>query len=407
MTTFTLTETTLRRHSYLFISLLCVLCMSDLSAQQRYQSGYVIGTNGRRTALDIEIPDGKSTPRQVRVKGVDGTVRVLDTAGIAEFGIGTAVKRYTKFRVALDISTKGIGETVSGNAPVFRDRSLLLEHLVDGPLQLFYWSDGAAEAYFVRHGEEDTPRQLIYRRYTFGQRVKTDSRYIAQLHPYRCVGGDDDQLGVPRFREKELTDFVASYNMCSGELPVFYRTDKRKIVVKILAGAESADVEVLINDGPTWPLNGAVSPRFALEAEMTVPYTRDMLAVHAQAYVRRSSSNGMVYNTERDFSYTSVGTLLGLRTYSGGDRIRFFASAAGLIDFPLEANIVSSQQRFGSTIIKASPNAGAVLGVGVELNRPLGLHLSRQLKRNVTPGIGSTLTFYRAWTAEIAYAVFR
>jgi hypothetical protein len=116
--------------AFLFLPL-----VGPASAQSRFETGYVLTTDGER--LDGEIDDRQwiTSPTSIRFRH-DGDVRTISASQIQEFGVdGQVFRRYT---VEGEFAES---RTAEDSQPRFRRLDGLFAVLVEGPLTLLHFRD--------------------------------------------------------------------------------------------------------------------------------------------------------------------------------------------------------------------------------------------------------------------------
>ena len=266
---------------YVFPLTLLLFC-TGLGAQQRYEPGYLVDTDGIRTEVFILNRDWRHHPDELSVKTLaESPATVFATATLAAFGIDGKA-RYENREVILEKSSTEI-KLLTDQSPVPQRERVLLRVEVAGPATLYSYLAPQVEKFFLSVGEEE-PRQLTFNRMLQNGQLFENRGYPKQLaDALRC--GPDFQLPARiAYTLKDLVQVVSDYNDCVGQPSVVFKNvaaGQKPLRFTANAAAYRTSFQIWdLDDADALPeMDGQLVPRLGLDIEYVLPFGGNKLAL--------------------------------------------------------------------------------------------------------------------------------
>lgn len=344
-----------------------VLGAGLVSAQIKFEPGYIISNDGQRMACEIRNMDWKSNPKSFEYRSVGGTESKTESIeNVAEFGV-TGGSTYRRHTVNIDRSTDIIERMDANRNPVFTSETLFLRLLIDGKAALYQYEDGNLLRFF--YSVEQSPvQQLVYKRYLVGEsggQAGQNELYKQQiLNELKCASITKSDIERISYQRDDLMKLFQKFNECHG---VSVATNEAvrppaKVNLRIRPGLTYNSLK--ISDGTqTTDFGSAASFRIGFEVETVMPFNNGLWAIVVEpAYQSYSSKSGSV-----TVDYKSIDIGVAARRYlkvSGDNKL--YASLGFVYALPLAAD---KAIQFPGFSLKVSSGVNATLGVGYIMNR--------------------------------------
>ena len=230
-----------------FPLLLLLLLLPSLSiAQANYKKGLVVTTGGDtlRGFIDYREWDFGPTTISFRTSESGGTVQEFNAGNASYFEI-TGIESYQRYEgpISMDRVDK---DNLSHGSPsnIITTDKVFLKKLQDGRnVALYYYKDKIKERFFLLVKGEDTPQELLYKRYHGTKsttRILTQHIYVGQLiNQARNQGILNEKLQrdieAAAYKEQDLLRVVSKLNGLSDE--EIAQDKQRKMGTRFFAGA--------------------------------------------------------------------------------------------------------------------------------------------------------------------------
>ena len=385
-----------------------------LTAQQRYLPGFIVLNDGERRQVLLRTANTKVTADHVVYRPTAGAPsEQLPVAEVRTYGLDDLSERYSRFTVRIDASKQKLSELTTSPTPQYEERTVFLRQLAEGEADLYFWSSGTYEGYFLRTGA-DTPQLLISRRYRGqGRKVHEDRSYLAQLvSQLQCDRSRPGTLGIHEadYTEKDLLRVVGNYNTCVGTPTEAYVQSPQRVRFWLRAGVERSEVAyyLLLPRRQEMHMGAAVAPRFGLESEYALPFTRWRYSMYLGAEYRVGTTFSGTwqykYSADREvrLDYESISLPIGVRRYlTLGKTSQLILTAGGLLDIPIGEGLNYADGN--GRQIETGPSFGLQLGGGFQLFERLRVEGRYQHNRNISPGYTASFVPFRAVSAAVSY----
>lgn len=370
-------------NSYLYPFLLGLLFFVPAYSQIRFEKGYFIDNEGKRTECYIRNSDWANNPTSFKYKLISG--EEFGEAGledVREFGTENGPV-YLREKVNVDESPVVLHLLSSRRAPEFVEKVIFLKRIVNGPATLYlYRSSGITQFYYQLNGGNVIP--LIYKRYLNDDgRVAYNFGFRQELlNALQC--GDNSVNNVARlnYKETDLERFFNRYNACvnPGVETSTKVIGRETFNLRITPGAELVMMEgkryTRFDDGAK--KHNTISGRLGLEAEYILPFNKNKWGLLAepslQYYEMPLNHLGLKLNA----NYWSVELPVGVRHYFFlPNNTRLFVNGQAIFHLASWQAAASRRDRE----MEMRSKAGFALGAGISRGRWSG-EMRYSLPRN-------------------------
>ena len=337
-----------------YVLFTCTLFITTFTyAQIKFEKGYFIDNNSKRTDCLIKNVDWKNNPSQFtfKLKENDAT-QTADIKTTKEFGV-TNVSRFVRSEVYIDRSPEVIARMNKDRYPYWKKETLFLRVLIEGDANLYYFDDAESHLYFF-NVKDDTIGQLIYKRYrTEGSALGVNRSFLQQLvENLRCGDNPIQEMEKMKYELDDLTKFFTRYNTCvSGKSNIIDEKSIRSkfnFVFRVKSGIDyykfSATSAFNFLGTPNINMPPKVSPRIGLELETILPFNKNKWGIFLEPTLQfyQATDNASNYSIK----YSTFDIPLGFRHYFFlNDNSKIFLDFAYLFEFNLGKNYVRSPSR--------------------------------------------------------------
>lgn len=360
----------MRNFSLIFFALCSgISCFSQI----RYERGYFIDNNDKKTQCFILNDEPKDNPTKIKYKlDIENDFLVSSLAEIKEFDVSG--NKYIRSNVQLDKSSQDIKKLSDSRVPEWVDRQVFLKVIVDGKADLFYYSGEQLVLFFFR--VDDLPiEQLVYKDYstnasksivvpsadqklkpgtTTFSNIATNLTYINQLNTtVSCKNLPQATFKNIQYKGDALTRYFIKFNKCVGVEFVSHENNfKNKFHLSFRPGVDFSTARIdsyfgLIKEFPSR------TPRFRVgaEAEFTLPFKKGKWGI-----ILEPTYQSYGFESFPQLNYKSIEIPFGLRHYFFlGENSKIFINGAAVFDFPLVYSIeFKNATTFNSKTIKTN-----------------------------------------------------
>ena len=400
------------RYLTLVLTLYCTL---PLLGQNTPRPGYLIdaatGTRAEVYILDRDWADNPSGFKYRTEEG-NGDWQTATTDAVSEFGYTDGSLQYRRFTVGIDRSSDQPKLLSTSPVPEYTAETVFLELLVEGPAELYGYSEGNLQRFYFRTGG-DTVQPLVSRTYRVGSvGVRRDDSFRGTLRrELSCGPPQDARLAKLRYDRNPLIRYFTEYNDCVGgtsRTPV-RRTARGKLSIAPRVGAEQGTIVFGLVSTLGVPAEYELTshrPRYGLEVEYQLPLANNRWAVFAE--VAQRSVRGQrprEFDRTINFYYQAVTVPLGVRRYIdiAGDS-GLFIDAAVSLDVPYKSNFTLAGPNLALAIIPTT-NPGFEFGLGLNLRDRYQLQVRYGLTRGLTDNYRNYSTEYSTLGVVAAYRI--
>ncbi len=294
----------------------------NLFAQSKFQNGYYVTNNGDRVTCLIKNEDWKSSPKSFRIKrSANSEAETINVSLVKEFGVDNNLK-YIKRKVDVDISPWRLSELNYDSNPVWEEREVMLEVIVEGDASLYFYEEAGLKRYFYNIGNGKVI-QLVYKKYkTSESAIAENNKFRQQMYNsfYKCDKLTMQDFEAIRFNRPSMSKLIIKYNDCNGsDTKVMSNIDGGiDFNVKAKVGVFNNSIDYRRNSGHHVyaDFGSTTGWRIELEAEVVLPFNNGKwaaywgLAKNSNLDIDKAKSG-----REFGFEYAAIEGLLGIRHY--------------------------------------------------------------------------------------------
>jgi hypothetical protein len=367
------------------LSVLLSFCIALISAQVKFEKGYIINSNDVKKDVLIKNQGWVSTPDNFVYKADENSAENTGTPNtIKEFGIYNETK-YISYNGDIDYSSDNLDDLSNSKAPELKKGLVFLKEVVKGNKSLYFYQKQNFGRYF--YSDSDSSIQpLIYKKYYFNgssSQVATNDDYINQL---QTIFSDDSNAKAlaakTKYTASDLKKVFSLYNSkfsgpASSNEQSFSETKKKaKFNLSIRPGANFYSplkiAQTYGNEG--FPSKTGV--RIGVEAEIVLPFNKNKWSVVLEPtfslYNNKTTikTNDNLYNMHME-NYSFFSLPLSLRHYmfinddskifinAGINILSIKTSSSETIDLDYDGTVFDKLQLSPSQSFKS-----AVFGIG-------------------------------------------
>ncbi|MBD3580910.1 outer membrane beta-barrel protein [Flavobacterium selenitireducens] len=311
-------------------------------AQIKFENGYIIANDGKRTDCLIRNRGWNNNPTKFEYKlSAEASVIDGDLQNIAEFGIEGDVK-YTRATVDMERSSVKVGKQQRDAKYKLVSETHFLRNLYTGQHSLYVLEESGLLKFFDRKPSGEFS-QLIYIEYIDQNRVlrKYNHFHSQLLNEFSCPDATLSSFGKLEYKISSLTDYYRKTGECKGEKAVVQKRAKGDFNLRPFVGIKN----MKLNADPGGQGNAEVSSKkssvaYGLEFEYILPTNKNKWAVLV----------ALEYNTLKDkldlpdgistidkraeIEYSAIQIPVGARYYTHlSDNMKFFATGLVVLNF--------------------------------------------------------------------------
>ncbi len=199
-----------RSTSMKIIMLLFVLLTCNIYAQNNYISGTIVTNNDKTLKGEINYQDWLITPEVIKFKSGE-SIKKFDVSEIKSFEVEG--DKFISKKVKLDVTEQKLGRMKKGDKPLFVDKIVFLNVLVEGAINLYEFYDSRLHFFVEKEGDFI---ELINRKYIGEDNndLITYKKYLGQLSFLLNECTSVKVKGNLSYERKEFSKLINEYNLC-------------------------------------------------------------------------------------------------------------------------------------------------------------------------------------------------
>jgi len=373
-------------------------------AQTNYEKGYYLTNTDEKVYGYILNNDWNKTPTEFNFKkNLEEDEQIISINNAKLFSIENK-KKYERFTVAIDTSKTGLGNIDYDRNPKFKEFTVYLEKLVEGPANLYSNnSTNTNNKYFFSLGTS-LPSQLVYKEYLVNingaLRSGENSYYKQQLfNNLKCESIELKDANSLDYKERSLIKFFNNYNNCKdSNYSNYYKKEENKgaIALTVRPGLTYSSItfeyENRFSDKFTEELDSKLGYRIGIEFEYILPFNNNKWGLLFEPVYTSYSSEVFLEDTEAssfldtrqnvEAEYNALGLQIGLRHYFYiNEKSSIFANIAYYQQFSAPNSTLDFQKTKDFGFHDSSNNFA--IGAGYNFNRKFSLEINYIFKREV------------------------
>ncbi|MBC8753820.1 hypothetical protein H2O64_04010 [Kordia sp. YSTF-M3] len=363
--------------NYYCVVLLFLMTTSGIFAQVNFEKGHFITESDQKIECYIKNEDWNNTPSKFEYKEtLDGDVKVLRLGNFKTLVIDNAFK-FEKHTVQFDDSSRALNELSFDRNPNFKEKTVLLNVLIEGKVTLLSYIDNEIRAYYYKKGTGKVA-PLIYKVFTTEDRkILYNTRYRQQLlTEFPCDAITENTILKTDYSAGDLSSFFLKYNECEGETAIQYKKTKKgtfhgRVFGGFYNSSSDTELELPVLTRSGIDMEAAWAPTFGVELEYVLPFNKNKWSVFIAPNYSSYEGEGSFFDlmVERRFSveYSAIQIPIGFRhSMFINDNSKIFLSGAVLIDIPLTTgtggNVTLPEGDFRTS-------AGTAIGIGYSYDK--------------------------------------
>jgi len=392
---------------------------AKLSAQNKFEKGYIINNAGNKVEGLIKNMDWSRSPSQIEFQQDTNTpAKSYGIETIKGFEIEGKAK-YIKAEVDVDTSSDDINALNDDAKPLFVKQTVFLKTVVEGKYTLYRYANQNVERFFYQ--KEDKTEPLVFKRYMVsGSHIGKNNTYLKQLEDVSDCGNTTAGSAV-EYRENDLKALFIKFNTCGNEEYKSFdeKSNKKLFHLSIRPGVNFSSLEIK-NNSPHNVFNADYGSktnfRIGVEAEFVLPFNNNKWAIIAEPTYQYFKADQEVFTTtilgekvsnKASVKYSSVEVPVGLRYYAFlNDKSKLFFNASAIFDIPMgDSEIVYNMHYYAEEKFKIESSVNLGLGIGYKYNDRYSIEFNMHTKRDfVKPGQNETA--YKNFSIILGYTLF-
>jgi hypothetical protein len=322
--------------------LICISCLSGY-AQVKFDSGYFVANDGRKTVCLIKNYDWKYNPTEFLYKQSENAdAQKATITDVREFGVFN-FSRYERYDVDIDTSTDQLEGVTTNAAPEFKRQTVFLKVLVQGKASLYTWWAENLIRYFIKT-DTGSAKQLIHKTY-YGSAEQTSllennlfrNQLVASLAAPDLSQKDFADLS---YNDKSLTRIFERYNKQQHTVTESFlqKNNEKRFNLNLRLGADLSNLtmEQTYSGDTKTSLGNKISATAGLEAEFIMGFNRNKWALVLGSAYGSYKSNPDATGGAAGAEYKMIESNVGVREYFFLDKkSKLFATALGIFDAPI------------------------------------------------------------------------
>ena len=366
--------------------LIAISCLSGY-AQVKFDSGYFVANDGRKTVCLIKNYDWKYNPTEFLYKQTENAdVQKATITDIREFGVFN-FSRYERYDVDIDTSSDQLDGKTTNAAPEFKRETVFLKLLVQGKANLYTWWSENLSRYFIKT-DTGGPKQLIHKSY-YSSTEQTNllennlfrNQLFASLTAPDLSQKDFADLS---YNDKSLTRIFERYNKQQHTVTQTYarKSNEKKFNLNLRLGADLSGLtmEQTYSGDTKTSLDNKISVTAGLEAEFIMGFNRNKWALVAGSAYGSYKSNPDATGGAAVADYKTLESNVGIREYFFLDKkSKLFATALGIYDAPIGSGAVY----YGYNTFTYTGRLTVGLSAGYKYANRCSIELKYTVRRNI------------------------
>lgn len=321
-------------------SVLLSFCIVLISAQIKFEKGYIISSNDVKKEVLIKNQGWANNPESFVYKTDEASGESTGiTSTIKEFGIYNDIK-YVTYNGDIDYSSDNTGELSSIREPEFKKASVFLKEIITGNKNLYSYQGQNVTRYFYSDSNSSI-QPLIYKKYFFNGnnlQIAANEEYINQL---MAIFSDDNKVQTLIPKTKYVsTDLKKIFNIYNNKISgttheqSFSESKKTsKFNLAIRPGFNFYSPLEITKTFSNEGLHSKTGFRIGVEAELVLPFNKNKWSIVVEPtfslYNNKSTirTNDNLYNINVD-NYSFISIPLSVRHYMFiNDKSKIFINA--------------------------------------------------------------------------------
>ncbi|WP_167356269.1 outer membrane beta-barrel protein [Chryseobacterium jejuense] len=401
-----------------------VVVSLKVSAQDKYEKGYIINDAGEKIEGSIKNPDWKNTPSQIEFRGdASSSAKSYSIVNIKEFEIEGKAK-YVKAEVDVDMSSDDMSSLSDMETPAFTKKVVFLKTIVEGKHTLYRYNNENVSRFFYMSDGKIVP--LVYKRYLISDsKIAKNNTYINQLQSFSdCESITSSQISNVEYNESGLKKLFIKLNTCGNESAGYksfdQKTNRKFFHLSVRPGINFSSLDInnkAANNVFDSDYGRKTTFRIGIEGEFVLPLNNDRWTIIAEpTYQYFKSDKKEVFTTTilgekvsntASVKYSSIEIPVGVRYYAVlNNTSKLFFNASAIFDIPMgDSKVTYNIHRFVTEEYKIDSGINLGFGVGYKYNNKYSAEFNIRTKRDLLKG-GQNDATYQTFSIILGYTLF-
>ncbi|WP_053978048.1 porin family protein [Mangrovimonas xylaniphaga] len=329
-------------------------------AQITFEKGYFIDYSGKKVECLIKNTDWRYNPTEFKYKlAEESKVETGNINTVKEFGIYNRSK-YLNASVKIDISSTDLSKLGYQKEPIFKEKQLFLNVLLEGKANLYLFVDGGIRRYFF-NTDINPIEQLIYKEYKVEEnKIKANNEFKQQLwNSLKCETITMGQIKALDYHKDDLLNIFIDYNECNNSAYTTFKEKKKisfNLALRPRLNISSLSVDNLSSDFKDTEFDQSLNFGFGVEAEFVLPFNKRKWAIileptyqYYKSETENVENNVAAGELKATVDYSSIETPLGLRYYFFlNDNSKLFINGLAVFDVGIKQSDIKFELSYAS-----------------------------------------------------------
>tara|TARA_R110001606_G_scaffold4569_1_gene21235 strand:+ start:1999 stop:3228 length:1230 start_codon:yes stop_codon:yes gene_type:complete len=313
------------------ILLLLIMMGTKSFSQIKFEKGYFISNKDIKTECLIKNENWNSDDSSLTYKiSISDNEANIPLKEVKEFSVYNKSK-YLRQKVNVDTNITNDLNNLSNDRSIKNEYvSLLLKVLLEGEVSLLVSKEKKYTRYFYMDIKNNTPKELIYKKYIDGDIVKNFNNYKQELlNNVLCNKMNHSTIEKLSYNEGSLLRYFKKYNDCENES---YKTfnefsNKKRFFFKLKAGASFASMNIdrvgfeVTDFSYQMDFGSKIIPTIGFEVEYFLPSKGNKWSIYSDPKYKSFSSKTNTQTTfngrteDINVTYNSIEIPLNIRYY--------------------------------------------------------------------------------------------
>ena len=363
--------------SQLFATITTLLITFICHSQTKFEKGYFIANNGKKTTCLIKNIGWKDSPTKFEYKLTENdNEKIATIETVKEFSVGGDFK-YKRFTVQMDLYIDHANKQNLDNEakPKYVEKTLFLQTLVEGKATLYLYDKSSYWKFFYSLDQE-VPKQLFYKKYMLNSyTIKENNQYKQELYNnLKCESiSSEDVLNIGYFKN-DLIKFFEKYNECTNSSFKTFENSSRtffNLTLRPGININSLLVENGINSDRNVDFGKQTNFRFGIEAEVVLAFNNNKWSLLFEPTYKyfKAKKQLDIQSVNIDYSYLELP--LGIRHYFYlSDKSKVFVNALYIVK-DLNSDAKLDYEFIPQNDFEVDTNRSLAIGLGFKYGKRL------------------------------------
>lgn len=286
------------------------------NSQIKFEKGYIVPNNEQRKEVYIKNMDWSDNPETFVYKlSETGEERIGNINSIKEFGAENYFK-FVRYTGKIDISSNHIDELSNTKDPIWEERTVFLNQLVSGKINLYQYTGKNIEQFFYSQQEGNiTP--LVYKKYNPDSdryKIAENTKYINQLKDIfsenKPSNFNPDKI---IYEKRNFIKVFEEYNGTKTDV----KNNRVDFNLSVRPGISFLKLNLDTHSANQVEFPNKTAFRIGIETELVLPFNKNKWALVAEPFYYRYKNENLSKDGNYKFytNFDNIDMELALRHY--------------------------------------------------------------------------------------------